>query len=157
MGNISRQSRLKKERYERLKAQRLCTNCGTKLPNNLNRIYCDKCKVIINNTSKLNRETRSKLNRCQICGIKIEPNMYGNTGTLCLACKMDERERNKKRKRINKEHINELARKNQKEKRDKAKANGICTRCLKTKAEQGYSTCIECRVKSKKYYKKVSD
>lgn len=87
---------------------------------------------------------RRVLGVCVICG---EKDLSYGTKIMCLACKMDKRERDREWR--SGKARNEANRKEyHRDRRIRAKENGLCTMCCKRKVSNGRSTCKICSSKA---------
>lgn len=126
--------------YKRRKEAGLCVNCGKELDRN--GVYCTECQAKLNSNRNELRKWYQEGGICPRCGKEL---LYGQEKN-CLECSAKGYEQYLKR---DKEHFNEVHRKWAKEKYERDKANGICTRCGKRKADGGYFTCGICRAKNR--------
>ena len=69
-----------KQRYERLKAEGLCTECG-KVPARPDRVTCGECAKRLSESQKRKRQKYIADGRCTICGKPAY-----RTNRLCLDC-----------------------------------------------------------------------
>lgn len=130
-----------KKRYENFKNNNKCVKCG-KIRDGKT-VLCESCRV---KTNKYTNETRKFLQDMGICPRCRKNKLYGDE-KVCPECNakaytnvINTRDR---------ERYNELHRQWSKRQYEIDKANGICTRCRKRKAETGYVTCQYCRAKNR--------
>ena len=102
------------------------------------------CKECNNAQNSYNKETRKALSELGICPQCRKNKLYGDEKN-CVECRAKSAEQVSKLRDKNREHYNEMQRTRAKERYQKDKENGICTRCRKRKADPGYSTCAFCR------------
>lgn len=125
---------------ERRKLLRLCTRCGANLEEGNPNYTCEKCKEQIRIESKKKYNYLKQLGVCPTCKGKI----YGDE-IICLDCRIKSLIRHDKNYAKNRER--NLARDSElaKERRKKWQEMGLCTKCGKRKADNGYKRCTRCR------------
>lgn len=118
----------------------LCVRCGDRLEDGNPNFCCEKCKNEARIAYREKYNFLKQLGLCATCGGKI----YGDE-IICLDCRIKSIERHDRNYAKNKEQIlakcSELA----KQRRIKWESMGLCTRCGKRKAENGYKRCTRCR------------
>ena len=115
----------------------LCVNCGK--PLDRDGIRCKQCREKLN---KYERENRQWYLSHKICPRCKKNDLMGNE-TICPECRA--KETNTTLKNRKKDEYNAYQRKLSKSIYQKRKESGICTRCGKRKATQGFTTCAMCR------------
>lgn len=95
-------------------------------------------------------QKRKLLQCCVKCGKQDAFTLIGKT--TCAECNETQRKCDAKRNAERSEEYKEAKR----QKRQEAKANGICTTCLKRTAMKGYAKCEKCRAAYIRYNKKRS-
>lgn len=126
-----------KQWKERRKSKGLCVACGK--PIDRDGVCCTKCREKIN---KVTRERRNWYLEHKICPRCGKNDLMGDE-TICPECRAKGTNvtlRNRK-----KDKYNEYHREWSKSAYQKRKEAGICTRCGKRKATDGYTTCAMCR------------
>ena len=121
------------------KSSGLCVGCGRPLDREGR--YCTKCREKLNQKE---RELRKWYLSHRICPRCRKNDLMGDE-TICPECRAKEVNnamKNRDMDRYNSYH-NEWAKSTYK----KRKEAGICTRCGKRKASDGYTTCAICRAK----------
>ena len=132
-----------RQRYHNFLDNNLCIRCGKPLDRE-----GSLCKECNNAQNSYNKETRKVLSKLGICPQCRKNKIYGDEKN-CVECRAKAAEQVSKLRDKNREHYNEMQRTRAKERYQKDKENGICTRCRKRKADPGYSTCTMCRVKGR--------
>lgn len=140
-----------KEKYYYRKENHLCVKCGNHLEDDCTTVHCKKCGEQIRNTVNVTRHILQKNGICPRCG----KNKILGDEKQCLECnaKLYEyninfytrEERNKQHAAWSKRTHHEMIEK------------GICTRCRKRKADNGFKTCGICRAKIRQYKRKSSE
>lgn len=126
-----------KQWKENRKSNGLCVGCGK--PIDRNGVYCTKCREKINKTIRERRQWYLSHKICPRCG---KNDLMGNE-TRCLECRA--KEVNNALKNRNKSTYNSYHNEWAKSTYQKRKEAGVCTRCGKRKATEGYTTCAMCR------------
>ena len=127
----------KKQLREFRKLRGLCVNCGKPMDREGTR--CKECREKINKWNKENREWYLSHRICPRC----KKNDLMGDETICPECRA--KEINTTLKNRKKDEYNAYQRKLSKSIYQKRKESGICTRCGKRKATQGFTTCAMCR------------
>lgn len=127
----------KKQLREFRKLRGLCVNCGNPMDREGTR--CKECREKINKWNKENREWYLSHRICPRC---TKNDLMGDE-TICPECRA--KEVNTTLKNRKKDEYNAYQRKLSKSIYQKRKESGICTRCGKRKATQGFTTCAMCR------------
>lgn len=127
-------------RERRLSAHQ-CLACGKQLEEDYTSIYCEACREKRNKNAREERKWYQGHKICPRCR-RIE---IGPSESCCPECRAKlcaNVMKNRKREQYNEEHAvwSKKAYANCVE-------NGICTRCRKRKADNGYRTCGICREK----------
>ena len=130
-------SEYQKQWKESRKLRGLCVNCGK--PLDRDGIRCKQCREKLN---KYERENRQWYLSHKICPRCKKNDLMGNE-TICPECRA--KETNTTLKNRKKDEYNAYQRKLSKSIYQKRKESGICTRCGKRKATQGFTTCAMCR------------
>ena len=135
-----------KERYERLKSEGICPNCGK--PNDrANRVYCTECQKRRNEKNLETRKWYAKIRYCPRC----QKNKLFGSEKVCPECNAENTNRIERKREISREKYNEYMKDYHKQLYNQRKADGICTRCGKVSVKgTGYYTCIKCREKERK-------
>lgn len=116
------------EIYYKRKANRECTYCGAKLPDNYKLSKCENCLKADSEMTKYARKMAIKAGLCTICRTrKARPGRV--TCELCGRKKSDE----------------VMAR------RKRLKAQGLCTMCGKVPHTESSCLCEECKIKWRGY------
>lgn len=134
--NMERSEYVKQWKDNR-KSAGLCVGCGQPLDRDGS--YCMKCRERINKTTRERRHWYLSHKICPRCG---KNDLMGDE-TICPECRAKEVNttlKNRDRDSYNSYH-NEWA----KSAYQKRKGSGVCTRCGKRKATEGYTTCAICR------------
>lgn len=130
-----------KQRYHNFKDKGLCVKCGK--PKDSEYTLCESCRQ---KSNAYVRETRKVLQSLKICPRCRKNELYGDEkqcpecAAKAYACTMLTREN---------EHYNETHRIWAKKQYEIDKEKGICPRCRKRVAADGYVTCAVCREKDK--------
>ena len=170
-----------KARYERLKQEHKCVECGKDV--DAGQLKCPECQQKAKEAYRKRREKLKSAGKCVICGkpaidgqtrcetcrdrqkayheeiyalyiesrvcVKCHKEQAENGYTMCLQCRMDERERNSKRERTVKSRKDEYQK--SKQKRDERQANGQCPLCgRKMTAGDTHYSCKYCRAQASK-------
>lgn len=123
---------------ENLIEQGLCPQC--KQPNDREGYYCSRCLKKHNERRKDDSEFYVTHGICRICGKhKSLPGI-----TYCEECSQRAYVYNKNRFERDPEYVREHNRISSKKRYDECKAQGICTRCRKRKADYGKTKCKIC-------------
>lgn len=139
-----------RKRYRaKKKAQGLCVQCGTR-PNNGTTTYCDECAK---KRREYSRELYKAYSDLRICPKCRKNKLVGDEGN-CLECRAVYSERTMRNR--DRDHYNKIHREWQMRTHYEAIEKGICTRCRKNKASDGFKTCAKCRDKLKNYKRKAS-
>ena len=85
-----------------------------------------------------------------VCSRCKNPDLSGGTKTLCLICKMDYRRYNQESHEKNYHKRKDEKNRKARERYEKAKINGICTRCHKKPPRQNKTLCKLCAAKHNK-------
>lgn len=126
---------------EKRKSQGLCIDCGG--PLDRDGVRCVKCRKIKSQKEKERRDWYSSHGICPRC---CKNDIMGDE-TICPECTASES--NNTLKNRNREKYNLYQKKWQKANYQLRKEKGICTRCGKRKAMDGYFTCRICRAKGR--------
>lgn len=118
--------------------QGLCPQCGQ--PKDREGYYCTECLKKQNERRKEDVAFFISIGVCRICG--KNPQYPGST--YCEFCLERVNADTKKRYLENPEYFKEKSRISNKKRYDECKAQGICTRCRKRKAESGKVKCRIC-------------
>lgn len=129
----------------------LCVTCGKPLDREAT--MCSACWEKTKQWRKEQREWYLSRKICPVCRVNT---VFGDEKT-CLDCQMKNIERTQGNIEKNRDAYNARMRDYQKRRREELKANGICTRCGKRPASNGYSRCEMCRAKEKDYYYNKND
>lgn len=73
-----------KEKRERLKVERRCTNCGKPLPDGYSKRTCEACLITHEERRKRRAAKRKEDRRCTKCGVQDEYTLQGRS--LCMEC-----------------------------------------------------------------------
>lgn len=136
---ISPQMRL----YYRRKEAGLCVECGK--PLDTNTVKCKEC------TERINRNRRELEHWYQSNGICPEcrqNNLMGDE-RICLECSAKRYSQRIARYNTNPEEFKAKDRAEQKKTRARRIEKGLCTKCGKVRANNGYKTCTKCRIKAR--------
>ena len=134
---------------EKRKLNKLCLKCGE--PLDREGTYCVKCRKIITKQTTDRRKWYQENGICPRCG---KNNLFGDE-KVCLECNAKSYETSmKSREKLGKEHYNNVHKEWAKKEYKKRAESGICTRCGKRNADNGYKTCGICRSKSREYRRK---
>lgn len=117
------------ERKARLKANRLCKDCGEKALDGL--VLCEECNNKAKTRNKFVLQQRQLENKCTFCGGDKE----NLEKAYCDQCSKKDNERLRERT-------------------SNAKENQICTRCRKNNSVDDGSFCEDCYVSARDYFKK---
>lgn len=138
-----------------LAEQKLCPQC--KQPNDRDGYYCSKCLKKHKERRKEDCIFYVENGLCRICG----KNKQVPGTTYCEECSQRAYIYNKQRYENNPEYVREHNRMSNKKRYAECKAQGICTRCRKTKAISGKTLCGVClerdRLRHKYGYKVVKN
>lgn len=118
--------------------QGLCPQC--RQPNDRDGYYCSKCVKKHNDRRKEECRFFANHGLCRICG----KNKQIPGTTYCEECSQRAYVYNKRRYENNPEYVREHNRLSNKKRYEECKAQGICTRCRKRKAEFGKTKCRLC-------------
>lgn len=130
----------------RRKENNLCLDCGKPLDRKASR--CVDCAERFN---KDYRERRQWYKEHRICPRCFKNDLIGDEN-ICLECNAYGYEMTlKSREKLGKEHCNKVHAEWSKRTHHEMIEKGICTRCRKRSADNGYKTCSICRNKSRKY------
>lgn len=116
----------------------LCPQCGK--PNDRSKYYCSECLAKHNQKRKEDYEFFISHGLCRICG--KNKSLPGTT--YCEECSQRAYVYNKTRYENNPEYVREHNRISSKKRYYECKAQGICTRCRKRKADYGKTKCKIC-------------
>ena len=128
-----------KQWKDKRKASGLCVGCGQPLDRDGS--YCTKCRGIINKTTRERRQWYLSHKICPRCG---KNDLMGDE-TICPECRA--KGTNNTLKKRNRDTYNSYHNEWAKSTYKKRKEAGVCTRCGKRKATEGYTTCAMCREK----------
>lgn len=129
---------------QRRKENGLCVNCGKPLDRAGSR--CISCREKINAADRKQYQESKSRGMCPVCGKR---KLWGDENA-CLECKTKRSENAmKNREKNGTEHYNKTHREWSRKTYEIRKQHGICTRCGKRPAQEGYSTCQSCRYKEK--------
>lgn len=130
----------------RRKEQGLCIDCGKELDRD--GIRCVECNAKHNDRNNTDRKWYKENKICPICRIET---LFGDEKS-CPECRSKSYEIvMRSRNRLGLEHYNSIQSEWKKKEHRKRIEQGICTRCGKRNAEQGYKTCGICRAKTRNY------
>lgn len=152
--------RAHKKRYLNLVQEHRCVQCGKSDERTLSgRTRCVECfakqcakpqkpktpeqRAITDANKKAWKELRRKNHLCTECGEKDAFTLNGRA--LCAVCANKAAVRRRKSYAKNPEPAKERARRYTAERA----AAGLCTICGKKKADEGFKTCIDCRVRGR--------
>lgn len=124
-------------RMER-KSKGLCTRCGKEKD--------DPTKTICFDCREYQKDRRAKLLLLGICPLCGKERIYGNE-KWCMECAEKHREHDRIKRETNHDELNRLKSMYRKRITKTRIEQGICTRCGKKKATEGYKTCALCRYK----------
>lgn len=122
----------------KLIGQGLCPQCSQ--PLDRDGWYCLEC--LEKNRSRRKSEVKFYVEHglCRVCGKnKSQPN-----STYCEDCSARQYIYNKKRYKDNPDYCRQKKRESDKRRYEECKANGVCTKCRKRKAEKGKVKCRIC-------------
>lgn len=139
-----------KEKYYYRKENHLCVQCGKTLEKNCTKVYCEECSDKRKNTTNTTRRVLQQNGICPRCG----KNRIIGDEKQCLECNAKAYEYNINfytREERNKQHA-AWSKRTHHEMIEK----GICTRCRKRKADNGFKTCGICRAKIRQYKRNKS-
>lgn len=109
---------------------------------------CINCNDKRNKKAKNDRDFFISIGICPQC----RKNQIIGDEKQCLECSAKNFSYNKKRReKLGSDFFNRQHKEWSKKKYQEDKEKGVCTRCRKRKADDGYSTCSMCRAKSRKY------
>lgn len=128
-----------KQWKDKRKAACLCVGCGQPLDRDGS--YCTKCREKINKTTRERRQWYLSHKICPRCG---NNDLMGDE-TVCPECRA--KGTNNTLKKRNRDTYNSYHNEWAKSTYKKRKEAGVCTRCGKRKATEGYTTCAMCREK----------
>ena len=127
---------------QRRKEEHLCGRCGK--PLDRDGFLCISCLEKKREDYRKERECYLNAHVCPRCR---KETLYGNE-TVCLNCTRKEYESTmKSRERLGKDHYNKVHREWAKKAYKQDVENGICYRCRKRPADNGFKTCGICREK----------
>ena len=129
----------KKQWRESWKSAGLCVGCGK--PLDRDGAYCTKCRERINTVTRERRQWYLSHKICPRCG---KNDLMGDE-TICPECRA--KGTNNTLKKRNRDTYNSYHSEWAKSTYKKRKEAGVCTRCGKRKATEGYTTCAMCREK----------
>lgn len=129
----------KKQWRESRKSAGLCVGCGK--PLDRDGAYCTKCRERINIVTRERRQWYLSHKICPRCG---KNDLMGDE-TICPECRA--KSVNNSLKNRKKDEYNAYHKEWAKSTYQKRKESGICTRCGKRKAPEGYFKCSVCRAK----------
>lgn len=135
------------ERYKHLKESGCCIQCGK--PKKTEGVRCEACRQKKNAYEKEYRRLMKEIGICVAC--KTNP-VLGEEIT-CTECKNKDIQRHVKYNMLHHDEIRSRERKRRNQAREKLRDEGVCIRCGKRSATDGYKTCAICRVKINKYRK----
>lgn len=127
------------------KSQGLCPRCGK--PNDRDAYYCTVCKNEHTKETRARKDLYRRLGICSYCG---KEKLYGDEKS-CLSCREKVRARKERYLEKKKCEIDRKTNERRRRKYQECKQAGICTKCMKNKAEEGYSKCLQCRNKIHDY------
>lgn len=140
-----------KRMIERRKLNNLCVGCATKLPDNSKHVFCDKCLERKKEENRDRRKWYSEHNICPRCGTVS----IGNDEGMCPDCRAKAYVNIMKGR--NREEYNKKHREWDKEDRAKCEKEGVCVRCRKRQASNGFKTCAICRTKIREQKRRRSN
>ena len=127
-----------------------CVNCGNQLDRD--GYYCSFCN---DKKNRDNRETKNTYIRYHVCPECRKERLYGEE-KRCVMCSARNYEITmRSRERLGREHYNEVHAKWSKNTHAKRIELGICTRCGKREANDGYKTCSICRSNIREYKRRT--
>ena len=143
------QKEISARHYRKRKENGLCVRCGVTLDRK--GIYCSKCLEKRREYVKQTRDFYRKNHLCSVCG---KNKVFGDEKT-CPECRAKDQNRKdnytqEKKDRDYKKWYENRKIKN-KEIHNKRIELGLCTKCGKRKADEGYRTCTKCRKKNTEY------
>lgn len=140
------QKEIKARFYARRKGQGVCLGCGK--PLDCTGSYCTSCR----NARNLEvRQTRKWYQSHGICPRCCKNELLGDEKS-CPECRAKASENaTRRRERVGKDEINQKHAEWAKKEHQRRIEQGICTRCGKRIAENGYKTCGICREKIRNY------
>lgn len=140
-----------RQRYEERKASNLCVVCGK--PLDREGVVCTACN---SKRTAYGRELYKKLQAVGVCPRCGKNLLYGDEKS-CIECRAKSAEAASKKRAADVKKYNERQKVWRKERYEKDKENGICTRCRKRKADPGYSTCTFCRETMRRAHVKMPE
>lgn len=153
-----------RKRYYERKAAGLCVDCGKRPPTD-GKVTCTECREKRRERShseqykehrreyvQKTRDLWQSLHCCRICGKQDARTMIGKHA--CFDCLEENRERYRKRVERNEFcRKYDMDRQRQKEHAEK----GLCTRCGKRPALNGFQLCPICRAKGREKYRRARE
>lgn len=137
-----------RDRYWRLKVAGLCPHCGKPKPPD--RHCCDDCQAKRTKQMKDRRLFYKSIGVCPACG---KNEIYIKGKVLCEECSVKQIEHAERHRRENPERARESARRAMERLKERRRAAGLCPKCG-GKLDQGYKTCLKCRIKSREQIRK---
>lgn len=135
---------LQRRRAEKIE-NKICLQCGGRVEDE--KVLCKTCNDKNNQRAREDREFYRKNRICPVCTIN---ELFG-TEKSCPECRAKDAEEKAKYREKHKEKWLEYQRHWQKQNYARNKELGICTRCGKRKADEGFFTCSICRAKTNTY------
>lgn len=137
--------------YQELRENGICVRCKKRKAVE-GKCRCNSCRekqrIYVNETRKFLQENVRICPRCK------KNRLYGEE-KVCLECGAYEyKVTMESRKRKGREHYNKLHADWERREHKKRIENGICTRCGKRKADNGFKTCGICRAKNREQKRK---
>lgn len=130
--------------YEKRREENVCLWCGKPLDREGS--ICSECAEKSRTRAKERRDYLLRRGLCPYCGKnKIDPPYKSCTNCREKILRRSKEGRTEKRKQYDSMY--------RKKKREQYADAGLCTICGKNVPEKGFTTCIECRKKQRKYRK----
>lgn len=128
--------------YKKRKSMGICVDCGGELDRQ--GVRCVSCRKKKTEEDKKSREMYRKMGVCPVC----RRNKILGEEKTCPECLAQAAIYvNKNRAKMSKAEYNSYMRSYSERTYRKRKESGICTRCGKRKATEGYFTCYVCRTR----------
>lgn len=142
-------------RVKNAKENNLCIQCLEPIePDRAGKTTCIKCTQ--KRSEQITRD-RNFFKEIGICPRCTKNKLMGDEKT-CIECKVKQAEYATKVRNNRKMHEEYRARYNEWQRNYylRLKQDGICTKCAKRKADEGYSTCSICRAKNREKKRKIA-